>query len=259
MDISKIREQIIKEEMDFPKSFTFYEERDYGIFFYNIENLNSGDSNHSLIYPERITDLHYVLNDIANFYESKGIHPHACIYHPFVEDYFIDNSKILKECGYEFTISPDIPVMLLTEKNKIEIPERLDIRHIKNWDEKINNDVLTCVANKEHFKTVIKNSMGENNYLFIGYIENEAASLVSFHVSKHEVTRFDEMGTAEKHKNKGYAREMNRYAANFVRKNNLPIAYQWPAHKTSERITTEAGFKIAFTMPSGYATLAEYR
>ncbi|MCL1859546.1 MAG: hypothetical protein FWF92_09995 [Oscillospiraceae bacterium] len=258
MDINKIRRQIIKEEMEFPKSFTFYEERDYGILYHNIENPNSGDSNHSVIYPERITDLRYVLNDIANFYESKGS-SYLCIYHPFVADYFIDNAKILKECGYEFTISPDTPVMLLTEKNKIDLPKRLDIRHIANWDESINNDVLTCVANKEHFTTVIKNSMGENNYLFIGYIENEAASLLAFHVSKHGVTRFDEMGTAEKHKNKGYAREMNRYAADFVRNHNLPIAYQWPAHKTSERITTEAGFKIAFTIPSGSATLAEYR
>ena len=259
MDISKIRKQIIKEEMEFPKAFTCYEEHDYGILYYNAENQNSGDSNHSVIYPERITDLRYVLNDIADFYKSKGISPYSYVYHPFVEDYFIDNAKILKECGYEFTISPDTSVMLLTEQNKIDIPERLDIRRIENWDERVNNDVLTCVASKEHFTTVIKNSMGENNYLFIGYIENEAASLLAFHVSKHGVTRFDEMGTAEKHKNRGYAREMNRYAADFVRSHNLPIAYQWPAHKTSERITTEAGFRVAFTVPSGSATLVEYR
>jgi len=262
MDIKRIREQILKEEMEFPKAFTFYEERDYGILYYNAENQESGDSNHSVIYPEKITDLRYVLNDIANFYESKNIYPYAYIYHPFVEDYFIDNAKILKECGYAFTIEPDIPIMLLTGENKINIPERLAIRRIENWDKNIENDVLTCVANKKHFTTVIKNSMGsrgENNYLFIGYIENEAVSLLAFHVSRHGVTCFDEMGTAEKHKNKGYAREMNRYAADFVRKHNLPTAYQWPAHKTSERITTEAGFRIAFTIPSGFASLAEYR
>jgi len=258
-DMNRIREQIIKTEMEFPKAFTFYEERDYGILYYNPENPNSGDSNHSVIYPEKITDLRHVLADIAAFYERKNIRPYAYIYHPFADNYFIDNAKILKECGYEFTISPDVPIMLLTEENKIDTPHRLDIRRIENWDENIDNDVLACVGGKDNRKIVIKNSVGENYYLFVGYIENEAAALLAFHVSQHGVTRFDDLYTAEKHKRKGYAREMNRYAVDFVYKHNLPIAYQWPAHKMSERITTEAGFRIAFTMPSGFATLAEYR
>lgn len=179
------------------------------------------------------------------------------IYHPFVEDFFISHARILKECGYQFTICPDTRVMLLTEENKIKIPRRLEIRQIEKWSDTIGNDVLACVANKEHFRDVIKNSMNESSYLFIGYLENEAASLLAFHVSKHGVTRFDEMGTAEKHKNRGYAREMNSFAVGFLREYNLPIAYQWPAHGTSEHITIEAGFRVAFTLPAGYTVLAE--
>lgn len=250
-----IREVIIKEEMEFPKLFTFYEERDYGILFYNTENKVSGDSNHAVLYPEKITDLRYVLNDIAIFYKSKDMCAYFSIYHPFVEDYFINNAKILKECGYQFTIYPDTRFMLLTEENRINTPKRLEIRHIEKWNENIESDVLICVANKKHFKDVIKNSMNENNYLFIGYLDNEAVSLLAFHVSKYGVTRFDEMGTAEKHKNRGYAREMNSFAVNFLREHNYPIAYQWPAHNRSERITTEAGFRVAFTLPSGSAKL----
>lgn len=53
--------------------------------------------------------------------------------------------------------------------------------------------------------------------------------------------------------NKGFAREMNKFAANFCITNNFPTAYQWPAHGTSERITTEAGFEVSFTLPFGYA------
>ena len=223
-ETDEIHGKIIKEEMEFPKSFTFYEERDYGLLFHNADNLNSGDSNHTVLFPEKITDLRYVLKDIADFYESKCICPY--IYHPLVEDYFIDNAKTLKECGYEFTISPDVPIMLLTGENRITVPKRLNILRIENWNKTIENDVLQCVAHKEHFTTVIKNSIGKNHYLFIGYIQNEAASLIAFHVSKHGITRFDEMGTAEMHKNKGYAREMNRFATDFVREHNLPIAYQ---------------------------------
>jgi len=257
MNIEEIRKLIIKEEAEFPKTFASYEERDYGLLFHNTENKDSNDSNHAVIYPEKITDLHLVLNSIADFYRSKGLCDYFSIYHPSVEDYFINNAKILKECGYQFTICPDTRIMLLTEENIIDTPKRLDIRRIEKWDERIEKDVLSCVAYKEHFKDVNKNSMNKNNYLFIGYLENEAVSLLAFHVSKYGITRFDEMGTTEKHKNKGYAREMNRFAVDFLRERNLPIAYQWPAHGTSERITTEAGFRVAFTLPSGYATLAE--
>lgn len=258
MDFRHIRESIIREEMEHPKRFAHYEEREYGLLFYDDDNQMSGDSNHAVIYPERITDLRAVLRDIAAFCDSKAMQRYD-IYPPFVEDYFINNAKAFKACGYEFTVGPDVPIMLLTEKSTIDLPQRLDIQRIHEWNDAIARDVLACVANKEHFMTVLKNSMGENNYLFIGYRSNEAASLLAFHVSAHGVTRFDEMGTAEQHKNNGYAREMNRFAADYVREHNLPIAYQWPAHKLSERITTEAGFRPAFPMPNGFATLAEYR
>ncbi len=257
MDIREMREKIIKEEMEFPKLFTHYQECDYGILFYNVKNIDSHDSNHAVIYPERIKNLRYVLNDVADFYKRKNLGTCFSIYHPFVEDYFIYNAKLLKECGYQFTICPDIRIMLLTEENKILVPKRLEIKHIQKWDESIDRDVLECVAKKEHFKDVIKNSMDENCYLFIGYLGNEAVSLLAFHKSTHGITRFDEMGTAEKYKNNGYAREMNSFAVDFLHEHRLPMAYQWPAHSSSERITTEAGFRVAFTLPSGFATLAE--
>ena len=49
------------EEDLFPKIFTKYEERDYGILFYNTENKDSFGSNHAVIYRERIQNLQAVL------------------------------------------------------------------------------------------------------------------------------------------------------------------------------------------------------
>ncbi len=257
MDINEIREKILKEEAEFPKTFTHYEECNYGILFYDAQNRDSNDSNHAVIYPERIGNLRYVLHDIANFCKTKNVGADFSIYHPFVDDYFINNAKILKECGYQFTICPDTRIMLLVEENKIQIPKRLEIKQIIKWDESIDRSVLECVARKEYFKDVIKNSMNENYFLFLGYLGNEAVSLLAFHKSTHGITRFDEMGTAEKYKRNGYAREMNGFAVDFLHEHGLPMAYQWPTHVSSERITTEAGFRVAFTLPSGFATLAE--
>ena len=60
-------DKIYREEDLFPREITTYEERDYGILFYNEQNKDSYDSNHALIYREKITDLDAVLRDIVGF------------------------------------------------------------------------------------------------------------------------------------------------------------------------------------------------
>lgn len=55
------KQNIIREEDEFPKLFADYVETDYGILFFNEANKDSYDSNHAVIYPERITDLAGVL------------------------------------------------------------------------------------------------------------------------------------------------------------------------------------------------------
>ena len=60
------------EEDLFPKIFTDYEEREYGILFFNTDNKDSYDSNHAVIYKDKIPDLQYVLSDIIAFYQEKG-------------------------------------------------------------------------------------------------------------------------------------------------------------------------------------------
>jgi len=255
-EIAKFREIIIRQETEFPKAFTNYEERDYGILFHNAENGESYDSNHAVIYPERIVELRPVLHDIASFYRSVNDGLYFSVYHPFVDNYFINNAGALKECGYQFTICPDARIMLLTGETAVSAPRRLEIKRIEAWSERAERDVLACVENKPHFAEVLRRSMGEGHYLFIGYLGGEAVSLLAFTVSELGITRFDEMGTAIPHRNRGFAREMNGFAADCVRERGFPVAYQWPAHKTSERITTEAGFRVAFTLPAGYACLA---
>ena len=250
--MEKIKKRIIYEEYEFPKLFTNFVERDYGILYHNIKNINSYDSNHAVIFPEKISNLTRVLNEISIFY-SKNLRQNANIYHPFVENYFIENARILKLCKYQLTINLDSRIMLLTEDNKIKKSKKLEIKHIRKWDRNVNDDINKISGKEKYLQKVIKNSMKENNFLFIGYFMGEPVSLLSFHVSKHGCTRFDEIKTIEKHRNNGYAREMVSFAVEFHRKEKLPIAYQWPRNSTSERITTEAGFRVAFTIPLGHA------
>ena len=249
-----IKDNIAKAEQAFPKLFSFYEERPYGILFYNAKIKDHHDSNHAVLYPEKISDLNAVLIDIRCFYQNKGIVP--AIYHPMtVENYFIDNAAILKSNGYEFMTALDARIMVLKRTVIIPLSNKLDIRQIKDISVIENGSFF--VEHDEYLTEIYKNCIGkENHYLFVGYYEEKPVTLISFHVSEYGCTRFDEMKTAKEYMGRGFAREMNKYAANFCISNNLPAAYQWPAHGTSERITSEAGFQVSFTLPNGYACYA---
>lgn len=69
-----LQECYILEDM-FPKSFTDYEERPYGILLYNVNNKDSFDSNHAVIFRDKIDDFQKVLEDIDLFYSAKRINP----------------------------------------------------------------------------------------------------------------------------------------------------------------------------------------
>ncbi|MCR5092679.1 MAG: hypothetical protein K6B72_01760 [Lachnospiraceae bacterium] len=71
--------------------FTEYEERDYGILFYNTKNKDSYDSNHAVIYKDRIHDLPLVLKDIVEFYKAKCSRP--IIYQSMLDDNWFDEIK----------------------------------------------------------------------------------------------------------------------------------------------------------------------
>ena len=103
------------EEDLFPKIFTNFEERDYGILFYNSENKDSFDSNHAVIYRERIQNLQAVLLDIAEFYKAKGSRP--IIYQSMLDDNWFDEIKDeLAAVGYK-SWTENQEFMFLEEKN----------------------------------------------------------------------------------------------------------------------------------------------
>jgi hypothetical protein len=248
-----LREIISKEEQEFPRLFACFEERSFGTLFYNAKIKDHHDSNHAVLYPEKIDDLSAVLNEITEFYQSKGIHP--AVYHPSCEDYFLKNAKTLKRCGYEFMTALDAEIMILKRSSPFPLAGRLDIRQITEYSS--IEDGSYFIERDEYLAELYRNSIHKKgHYLFVGYFENNPVSLLSFHVSEYGCTRFDEMKTADLYKSNGFAREMNQFAANFCLMNNLPPAYQWPAHGTSKRITREAGFQESFTLPFGWASYA---
>ena len=84
-------QKIFTEEDLFPREVTSFEKRDYGFLFFNEHNKDSYDSNHALIYKDKISDIKIVLKDIIDFYINKNITPN--IYQSVFDDEYIEQIK----------------------------------------------------------------------------------------------------------------------------------------------------------------------
>jgi len=247
--INEYAESIKQEEIDFPKSFASYVEKEYGILFYMEDNKDSYDGNHACIYPQKITDLGAVLDDIAEFYKQFGMK--ASIYHPFEKDYFRNNEEILKAHGYTYTEEDDHRVMLLTSENRIRPENRLVIRVLNEWDERVATDILIPSGEPWEVDVTKKRVGQEGTYLFVGYLGDKAVVYTDIHKSEHGNTRFDYIVTAKESRGKGYASELLSFVVEYCKEHNFPMCWQWAG--PSEHICYQAGFRETFSMEAGYA------
>ena len=88
----------------------------YEIFF-NEQNKDSFDSNHALIYKDKISDIKIVLKDIIDFYKTKNITPN--IYQSvFDDEYFEQIKNELENFGFE-VFTETQRYMILKEENKM--------------------------------------------------------------------------------------------------------------------------------------------
>ena len=246
----QIVDGIKQEEIEFPKRFASYVEKEYGILFYMKDNTDSYDGNHACIYPDKIKDLGVVLDDIAAFYKKLGIR--ASIYHPYEKEYFRKHEAILNEHGYTYTPEDDHRVMLLHADNQIQTPKRLEIRVLNTWDEHVATDILVPSNEPWEVEVTKRRTMEAGTYLFVGYLNGKAVVYTDIHKSDYGNTRFDYIVTAKEHRSKGYASELLNYVVEYCKAQNFPVCWQWAG--PSEHICYKAGFREQFTMEAGFAT-----
>lgn len=249
-DLQRLSKGIKQEEIDFPKRFASYEEREYGILYYMEDNKYSYDGNHACIYPDKIDDLGAVLDDISSFYKNLGIG--ASIYHPYVKSYFRDNEEILNSHGYTYVSKPDHRVMLLTAENNILNQNRLKIEVLTEWDERVANDILIPSGEPWEIDVTKKRLQQNGTFLFVGSINGRAVVYTALHISEHGNTRFDYIVTNKEHRGKGYASELLGFVVEYCKVHDFPMCWQWAG--PSEHICYQAGFREDFTMEAGYAT-----
>ena len=246
MDLLKI----YREEDLFPREFTVYAEREYGLLFYNDNNKDSYDSNHAIIFKDRINDISKTLEDITEFYRNKGIKP--TIYQSITDDgYFESNREELAAHGYD-VYSEENRYMVLLDECKIMPNPFIEVQKIEKWEDTFRTDIFEAAG--EPWETdVAKMALGKDNTLFfVAYIEGRPVGMTRAH-TKDGVCRVDYLLVATEHRKKGVGRAIIQAFAKYCIENKIENCFLWPDGESAERIYYEAGYRLVEVKTAGRA------
>ena len=198
-----LKDCYIEEDL-FPKMFAKFEERDYGILFYNSENKGSFDSNHAVIYRERIQNLQAVLSDIADFYKAKGSRP--IIYQSMLDDNWFNEIKDeLTTGGYKSWIENQ-EFMFLKEKNAIVPNPQIEIRKVEKWTEEIENVLIEAEESWE-IRVAKKTLEYPGAWMFTALLKGKPVGPLYGHISER-ACRVDYLIVSKRYRKLGVGRAL---------------------------------------------------
>lgn len=247
-------QKIYREEDLFPCEITSYEKREYGLLFYNTENKDSYDSNHALIFRDKITDLDEVLNEIVGFYLEKGIVPN--LYQSICDDgYFEDNRQILAAHGFNSWSEPQ-KFMILCEPNTIVPTPGITVRKVTEWDDEYAAEIFEKAGEPWEIGVAKKALTRTNTLFFVACYKGKPAGMMHAHVTDG-ICRVDYLLVAAEHRKKGAGRALTYCFAEYCRANGIEHCFLWPSGETAERIYHEAGFRTAAVKQAGRAAFSK--
>lgn len=243
-------EKIYREEDLFPREFTSYAERKYGLLFFNDSNKDSYDSNHAIIFKDRIADLRRVLEDITAFYREKGIKP--VIYQSITDDgYFESNRELFAAHGYE-VFGEENRYMVALDDCKIKPNPLVEVRKVDLWEDAFRADIFEAAGEPWETDVVKLALKKENTLFFVAYIDGCPVGMTKAH-TKDGVCRIDYLLVATKHRKKGVGRTIIHFFMAYCKENKIENCFLWPDCESAERIYQEAGFRLVEVKTAGRA------
>ncbi len=225
--MDKLFQKIIKTEQNYPNLFSNFEKRDWGCLFFNEKNKGSFDSNTAIITADVVTDQ--ILAEVDTFYNKKNLTPR---YKHINDNYF----------SAERDKNPGFRLMVHRGEVYIISNNRLKIKVIDKYDEKITENILLG-SQKEYFRQVLINSMKNENYkLAVGYLFDEPVTMAGMWFSPYGVTRIDSVQTGIFCRSCGFAREVVKFAVEYAKSISDNPIYLLTDNPTAERIYKQVGF-----------------
>ena len=184
----------------FPREITCFIEKDYGILFYNDDNKDSFDSNHAIIYRNKISDLSVVLQDIVCFYQGKGITPN--IYQSISDDgYFEEIQNELDQFGFE-SWTESQRYMILVDENEIRPSADIYVKRVFEWKDEYRTEIFEK-ANEPWKTDVVKRAlMNDNTLFFVAFYKGKPVGMTHCHVT-NDICRVDYLLVSKESRNIG--------------------------------------------------------
>lgn len=246
MDLAKI---YIEEDL-FPREITNWIERPYGFLFYNDENKDSYDSNHALIFRDRVTDLDQVLEDIVQFYSEKGIHP--SIYQSITDDgYFEQICDELTRHGFDFWTETQNYMVLLRD-SKIHPNPNTTVQKVTRWEDTFATHIFEAAGEPWEIDVAKRSLINRNTLFFVAYYNGLPVGMTHCHVADG-VCRVDYLLVSKEHRNMGIGKALIHHFVEYCNAHQIENCYLWPDGKTAERIYQEAGFRTVAVKQTGRA------
>lgn len=243
-------EKIYIEEDLFPREITSCEERDYGLLFYNEENPKSYDSNHAVIFCDRINDIDIVLDDVVRFYTNKGVTP--IIYQSICDEgYFAEIEKQLAGHGFEYWIEPQ-KFMVLTERSTIIPNPDIEVRRVTYWDDEYATEIYEKAGEPWEIDVARRALQNSSTIFFVAFHRGKPVGMSHCHLSDG-VCRVDYLLVSRESRNIGVGRALIHSFVEYCTENKITDCYLWPDGETAEKIYYEAGFRHIETKQAGRA------
>ena len=247
-------DKIFREEDLFPREFANFEARDYGTLFYDENNKDSYDSNHAVVFKDKITDLDAVLGDIRSFYQSKGQSP--IIYQATAEEgYFAEHADIFAKHGLK-TWEEEIRFMVSAEENKLVTNPEILVKRVTEWDEAFATEIFEKAGEPWEIgvaKRMIRNS---NTVFLVAYYQGCPVGMTYVH-ERSGVCRYDYILVSKEHRRIGVGRALMNALVEYCKEQRIENCYLWPAGEEAQRIYLEAGFRTVAVKMAGRAALEE--
>ena len=248
-------EKIYNEEDLFPREITGWEEREYGLLFYNEDNKDSYDSNHAIIFKNKVTDLEQVLEDIVRFYTEKGIRPN--IYQSISDEgYFEEMKSVLSDGGFESWTEPQ-KYMVLFGENTIIPNQEVVVQKVSEWKEEYDVEIFEKAGEPWEIEVAKKSLKNSNTLFFIAFYDGIPVGMTYAHIND-DVCRVNYLLVAKECRNRGVGRALISSLVEYCNANQIDNCFLWTDGETAEKIYYEAGFRYIETKQAGRATYAHY-
>ncbi len=247
-------EKIFQEEDLFPREFAKFEARDYGMLFYDECNKDSYDSNHAIIFKDKIRDLDNVLKDITEFYRKKGQSP--IVYQAISDEgYFEKNKEVFARHGLK-TWEEEQHFMVPMEENHLATNPEIEVKRVTQWDEAFATEIFEKA--EEPWETGVAKKMiqNANTLFFVAYYKNHPVGMTYGH-ERNGVCRYDYILVSKEYRRSGVARVLMNALVEYCKANGIKNCSLWPAGDSAERIYLEAGFRTVAVKRAGRAAMEE--